>query len=178
MKPWKEKKRRKQISTKLFDVYEVAFQSPLGKEGDFDVLESPDWVNVVAVNSEDKVIMVRQFRFGIGELTLEFPAGKVDPGEETRQTAIRELQEESGASIKSIEKTGQTQANPAFLNNYCHHFLAKINDSPLQANPQGHEELEAVWMSVEEIDKGIKNGTISHSLSICAWYYFKLAKRD
>ena len=60
------------------------------------VLESVDWVNVVALDAERRSVMIRQFRFGVGYVTLETPGGMVDPGEDSEMAAKRELKEETG----------------------------------------------------------------------------------
>ena len=63
------------------------------------VLESPAWINVVAVTSAGEIVMVEQFRFGVGKLTLEPVGGIVDAGEDSLAAARRELLEESGYAI-------------------------------------------------------------------------------
>ena len=174
MKDWKQDRKTKLLQTKLFDIHEVEFSSQTSnRKGTFDVLETSDWVNVVALTTDQKVLMVQQFRFGIEEITLEFPAGKVDPGEKPEQTALRELREETGGISEKIFFSGKTQANPAFLNNYCYHFV--VRDVKLEKAPDldTNEELEMKYHSIEEIDFLIESGRISHSLSICAWFYFK-----
>jgi len=89
------------------------------------VLEAPDWINVVALTQEGKLVMVRQHRFGNGEITMEIPAGIIEEGEESRDAATRELLEETGYSTKKWEYLGWVAPNPAFLNNRCHHWLAR-----------------------------------------------------
>ena len=60
------------------------------------VLESVDWVNVVALDANGRSLMIRQYRFGVGYTTLETPGGMVDPGEDSKTAAARELLEETG----------------------------------------------------------------------------------
>ena len=85
------------------------------------VLESPDWVNVVATTTDGRVILVEQFRYGVGEISLEPPAGIVEPGEESGVTARRELLEETGYGGGRWRYLGSVQPNPAFHDNLCHH---------------------------------------------------------
>src|ERR671921_325709 len=66
------------------------------------VIEAPDWVNVIPVTEDGRVVMVRQYRFGIAENTLEVPGGMVDPGEEPARAAARELEEETGYRAASL----------------------------------------------------------------------------
>jgi 8-oxo-dGTP pyrophosphatase MutT (NUDIX family) len=96
------------------------------------VLESADWVNVVAVTKDRRIVMVTQYRFGIGELTTEPVAGIVDAGENSVDAAKRELLEETGFGAGRWRYLGGVQANPAFQNNLCHHWLAE-DVVPLQS---------------------------------------------
>ena len=89
------------------------------------VLESVDWVNVVALDSENRSLMVRQFRFGVGYVTLETPGGMVDPGEQSLDSAKRELLEETGFASDEWSYLGAVEPNPAFHNHLCHHWLAQ-----------------------------------------------------
>ena len=89
------------------------------------VLESQDWVNVVALTPKKELVAVCQYRFGIGSTTVEIPAGLMEPGETPEHAARRELREETGYTTEDWTYLGWVQANPAFLNNLCHLWLAK-----------------------------------------------------
>ena len=97
---WYELKRKEAGDFRIFKAVEIERISSDGKKGNFVLLDSPDWVNVIAVvkddNGRDCFIMVRQFRHGSAGLTIEFPAGLVDPGEAPETAAARELYEETG----------------------------------------------------------------------------------
>ena len=89
------------------------------------VLDSPDWVNVVALTSERRLVVVRQYRFGIGAVTTEIPGGLIDPGEDHGQAATRELREETGHTSTKWTYLGASEPNPAVFNNLLHHWLAE-----------------------------------------------------
>lgn len=174
MSLWKETSRELVTKSFLFRMFRVGFRSEKsGREGKFDVLETKDWVNVIPLTEQGEVLMVEQFRFGVGEVTLEFPAGAIEPGQTPLEAAKRELREETGGECASIEMTGQCHPNPAFLNNHCFHFVAKGVGIAGAQKLDEHEEIELKKFSVEEVEGMITSGKIKHSLSIAAWYFYR-----
>ena len=132
------------------------------------ILESADWVNVVAVTAEKKVVVVKQFRFGVAKTTVEIPAGIIDKGEISEQAAARELKEETGYITTNWKYLGWFEANPAFLNNVCHSWLAL--DVVKTHSPQldEGEEISIAELSLEELRKEIKQGNMRNSLTVLA----------
>lgn len=132
------------------------------------VLEAPDWVNVVAITPEKMIVFVRQFRFGTGKITTEIPAGLIDPGEDSKTAAIRELKEETGFTTSNWKYLGYVEPNPAFLNNRCHHWLAEdvIRTSPTDLD-EG-EDIEVVLFSVSDLISAVTGGEIDHVLALSA----------
>ena len=132
------------------------------------VLEAPDWVTVVAVTSNGEIVMVEQYRFGIGELTLEPVAGTVDPGEETLATAKRELLEETGYGGGEWRYLGAVQTNPAIFDNLCHHWLVEGVELVQAPTPDEGEALRVHLMSLDELRAAIADGRLRHSLGLSA----------
>jgi 8-oxo-dGTP pyrophosphatase MutT (NUDIX family) len=143
------------------------------------VLESADWVNVVAITPENKIIVVEQHRFGISKTNIEIPAGLVDPGEEPKQTAIRELLEETGYTADNWQSLGWVEANPAFLDNHCHLWLATDVMKTAEPKLDDGEDIAVSELSLEELKTEIELGMMRNSLALLALSrVFDLRKTD
>ncbi len=139
------------------------------------VLESVDWVNMVALDADRRCVMVRQFRFGVGYSTLETPGGMVDPGEDSKTAAARELLEETGYVSDKWTYLGAVEPNPAFQNNLCHHWLAEdVRLSTEQDLGEG-EMIVIELMKEQTIHAAVQSGELKHALALsCLSRVFKL----
>ena len=132
------------------------------------ILEAADWVNIVAITPEKKVVIVRQYRFGVGKTTMEIPAGIIDGGETPEQAAIRELKEETGYTATSWKYLGWVETNPAFLNNLCHSWLALDAVKTSSTQLDEGEEISVAELSLEEVRFEIEKGRMRNSLTVLA----------
>ena len=159
---------------RIFTIREDCYQLPRNhREAPFYIMESNDWVNVIPVTEDGKILLIRQFRFGIEEVTLEIPGGIVDSGYTPPEAARKELLEETGYSSDHWEYLGVVHPNPAFLNNRCHSFLAWNAIKIAEISPEESEEFEVLQVPMVEIKNLIRQGIISHSLVICAFHLYQ-----
>ena len=132
------------------------------------VLESVDWVNMVALTEDGSSVMVRQFRFGVSYTTLETPGGMIDPGEDSLSAAKRELREETGYTGGNWRYLGAVEPNPAYHNHLCHHWLARDVVATQEPDPTPGEAIDVVLMSEAEVVRAVQEGVIKHALALSA----------
>lgn len=172
---WKRTKSEKIADCRVFTVRrDTSRRDSDGVEASFFVVENPDWVNVVALTEKGEVVLIEQFRHGTEEIVLEIPGGMVDEGELPETAARRELLEETGFSSEEFVFLGKSRPNPAFQNNWIHHFLAldcrKVEDT----NFDEHESIFTRIVALSEIERLIRDEKFTHSLAVTAFYYLSL----
>ncbi len=132
------------------------------------VLESVDWVNVVALTPAMESVMIRQFRFGVGYSTLETPGGMVDAGEDSRQAAARELLEETGYRSDKWTYLGAVEPNPAIFDNLCHHWLAEDAYVAREQSLGDGELIQIELMDESQVSQAVQQGELRHALALSA----------
>lgn len=144
-------------------------------EHDFHVLESTDWVNIIPITPANEVVLVRQFRHGVRECTLEIPGGMVDAEDgSTLVAARREMVEESGFDSERVEALGVIHPNPAIQNNRCHSFVAYGVERLHEPHFDSTEETEVVLVPLARIPDLIRAGDITHALVVVAFHWLAL----
>lgn len=159
---------------RVFRVREDVARSPESGIGySFFVVEANDWMNVIPITDDGRIVCVRQYRHGTEVISLEIPGGIVDDGESALGSARRELLEETGYAADEMVKLGVVAPNPAIQNNRCHTFLAKnarkVRDQKLDAT----EDIHVVLVDPADVPGLIADGTISHALVVAAFYLWE-----
>jgi ADP-ribose pyrophosphatase len=156
-----------------YGIFRTAFvdgENPRGGPAKrFSLIECTDWVNVIALTPDDRVVALRQFRPGTAKICLEIPGGMVDPGEDPRTGAERELLEETGYTAKTWRRLGAIAPNPAIQNNYLHVYLALDAAPTHAAAPDGNEVLDVFTLSLAEIRGALRSGELDHALVVAAF---------
>ena len=175
VKPWKRIDSSEVYKANIFTVLKERSRSEQsGREHDFDIVETRDWVNIIAVTGEDNVVLIRQYRHGTREVTVEIPGGMVDPGEPPLQAARRELAEETGYTAEKWEQIGMVEPNPAFQNNRTYTFIARKASRTKEPQPDPNEEIEVEEHLLAQIPGLMRDGTIKHALVVCAFWHLAL----
>lgn len=174
IKPWQKRDATTHADCRVFSVLKGAFQHPgRRRKREFFYLNSPDWVNVVALTRNRKIVLINQYRFGVADFSLEIPGGLIDPEEDPVKAGLRELVEETGFVSTNARLLGSVRPNPAIMNNTCHFILAE------EAVPSGRlawdldEEIEVVLTSPDTALSWARNGTINHALVLNAFFLFE-----
>lgn len=169
---WTEEERRQIIDRKIFSVWESNCKPPESQNNKqkthiFTVIDAMDWVIIIPVmnkHSKKEFVMVWQWRHGSKCLSLEFPGGVLEPGEEPKEAAIRELAEETGYKPGKIEKIGEFSPNPAIMSNRVHFFLAEDLSGNGKQNLDEDEYVEVVMVDIDEVIQGMGNPPYIHAL--------------
>jgi 8-oxo-dGTP pyrophosphatase MutT (NUDIX family) len=161
-------------STRVFDLHSTRYRHPVrATERDFIVAHPPDWVNVVALTPDHRLVLVRQFRFGIDGFSLEIPGGVMARGEDPVVAGLRELREETGFAGAPVRLLGSVHPNPAIQSNRCHFVLVEqaILSAPLEWDAD--EEIEITTQPVDEVLALAHAGGITHGLVLDALFHFE-----
>jgi 8-oxo-dGTP pyrophosphatase MutT (NUDIX family) len=166
---WKLLGSRDVADHRIFRVRYDAYQfDPTNREHDFVVLEMPTWVNVVPITDDGQVVLIRQYRHGVREVTLEVPGGVVETDEAPEAAAARELEEETGYVAKQIRRLGHVLPNPAIQDNVCHLFVAEGCRLLKKPELDPLESIEVGVYPASAIDGMVRRGEVVHSMAVAA----------
>jgi ADP-ribose pyrophosphatase len=178
---WTTLGRRRLNDFAIFSINQVERMSALGTEGKFIEVDAPDWVTVIPRFEDPErgpcFLMVRQYRHGSSSVTLEFPAGIVEPGEMPEISAARELLEETGFRAESLIQLGSVSPNPAFMNNTVTTFLADGIERVQEQLLDEHEVIDVVAVPVDEVTANMGSGEYNNGIMMIslAFYLRRLA---
>ncbi|GAB3690136.1 NUDIX hydrolase [Spirosoma flavus] len=133
---------------------------------DYFIFEYPDWINVVAVTSDNELVLIRQYRHGIGGVHYELCAGVVDPGEEPLHAAQRELLEETGYGGGTWQPIMTLSANPGTHNNLTYAFLVTGVTLQQSQHLEITEEISVHVVSRERAWEIINQGEMMQALHL------------
>ncbi|MDR2048978.1 MAG: NUDIX hydrolase [Treponema sp.] len=168
---WKEGESKELFRSKVFSIRETESRSPRGESRLFTVMDAPDWVIVVPLLETGRglcFIMVRQWRHGSRELSLEFPGGVMEKGESAEEGAKREFEEETAYRASKLCRLGDMSPNPAIMSNRVHFYLAE-SLTPLRSQSLDEDEfIDIERVPVEDVIGGMGKPPFVHALSAAA----------
>ncbi|MCG3089995.1 NUDIX hydrolase [Sporosarcina cyprini] len=160
------------ISLRVEDV-----ELPDGKLAKRELVKHPGAVAILAVTAEGKLVLVRQFRKALERTLVEIPAGKIEPGEDKRITAIRELEEETGYRAEQFEYIQSFATSPGFADEVIHLYVA--TDLKKVENPAAGDEdefIDILECTIEEAEQLVSDGQVFDAKTLYAILYAKNMK--
>lgn len=153
---------------RLLDVRRDRVRLPDGSEGVREYVTHPGAVVIIPVLPNGKLMFERQYRYPVGRVMLELPAGKIDPNEDPLLTAKRELQEETGHTADSWRHLGTMHPTIGYADERIEIFLAQSLTSLGQNNLDEGEFLELIELSLEEAMDAVRQGTLTDGKTLSA----------
>ena len=177
--PWPKISSRPVGEFRIFSLRTDLKKSPrTGREHEFLVMETANWVNVVAVTPDQLMVLVEQYRHGSDTVELEIPGGIMDARDASPEAAgCRELREETGFEGEHARVIGRVFANPAIMSNTC--FTVLVENCRLVGPVQfdSGEDLATRLVPVAEVAGLAALGKFRHSLVMAALYHYELLKK-
>jgi ADP-ribose pyrophosphatase len=138
---------------------------PNGTVAELEIAHHPGGAVVVALDKDERVCLLRQFRHAAGGWITELPAGKIDNREPPLECARRELAEEAGVQARQWEPLGQLFSSPGVLTEVIHVFLARELDE-CEAGAEAHEVFETHWVPLAEAAAQAADGRLQDAKTI------------
>jgi ADP-ribose diphosphatase len=158
---------------KVFNLQVDKIRYSSGNYGIREVAVHPGGSVVVPVKDDGRIIMISQYRYPFKKFLIEFPAGKLEPNEDPKECAVRELQEETGFTAGKIEKLGSIATTPGFCTELLHIFIATELTPGKYNREEGEYGMKILEFDLKKIEEHIVNGEIIDSKTICGTYLTK-----
>ena len=172
-KQWQIVSSTKDRSYRIFNLRtDLAISPRTGKQHHFFIMESSPWVNIIPLTPQNEVVLVKQYRHGTRDITLEIPGGLVEASDSPEGAAKRELLEETGYGASEIVLLGSVHPSPAIQNNVCFTYLAKNVFLSGEQEQDDKEDIQVVLRPLAEIPGIIQRGEITHALVLAAFYRY------
>ena len=179
IKPWEKVGSKPSGDFRIFTIRTDTKISPrTGNEHDVFIIDSVNWVNVIAVTADEHLVMVEQYRHGSNTVELEIPGGMMDAKDGSPiETGIRELREETGFAGENARLLGRVLPNPAIMSNVCYTVLVEKCKYVCPVEFDHGEDMVTRLVPAREIPGLVAAGKIQHSLVVVALYYFDLWRK-
>lgn len=162
-------KREPVFQGRVIDVALETVELPNGRQAELEVVRHPGGAAVVALDDQERVCLLRQFRHAGNGWLWELPAGKLDPGELPQETAARELNEEAGVFAAEWTDLGWMHSSPGVFTEVIYLFLTRGLEP--REREHGHDEvIEVHWVPLNQAIDWCNEGTITDAKTLVALY--------
>jgi 8-oxo-dGTP pyrophosphatase MutT (NUDIX family) len=162
-----------------FPLFKHTVKLPNGKViDDFYVSKLSDVAMILPITEEGELVFVKQYKHGIREITIEFPAGIIEPSQTPEQAAFAELEQETGIIADKLTLLGELRTQPSKDGSKLFGFLAQNCKITKEQKLDDTEEIEVVTLSLEAVNEMILKGEINCSDTIALYTIYKLTRTD
>ena len=169
MQPWTILSQKTLLDRKWLRITEDSVKLPNGTVIDeFHVMHSPHWAAAIALTDAGQVVMVEQYRHGLGRASLELPSGVIDPDERPLEAAKRELFEETGHRAREWLHLLEVSPEPSRSTHRAHFYVARGAVQVGEARPEASEVINLRLLDVESLINEVMSGRIDHAAHVGA----------
>jgi len=161
---------------RLLKVDAVDVELPDGRKSVREIVRHPGAAVVLLRGPDGRFVFVRQFRKPAEKVMLEVVAGTLEEGEDPAECARREVGEEAGMTVITLEKLGAAYPAPGYTSEKLHIFLAEASEGSQGCTPDEDENIETVSLSADQIDGMVSDGSIDDAKTLAAWLLYKTKK--
>lgn len=168
---WKTLDSQEIFKTGFVSVDKQKCQMPDGRiMPNYFILRFPDWVNIVPITKDHKIVLIKQYRHATGDIHWEVPGGAAHRGEDPMLAAQRELQEETGFASSRLVKVSENYPNPALQDNKIHTYLAYDCElkGPQELDP--FEEIDVEVVDLKIAKQWLIEGKFNHNIVVASLY--------
>lgn len=179
MNKWNIKGSSRVFQNRIFSINNRNCLHPdKGVEWDFSIIDTFNWINVIALTEDNRFVLVKQHRLGSDELSIETPGGVIEEGEDPMACALREFREETGYEGRSIHLLKTLWVNPAIMSNRISFYFIDGCRKSSQQELDEAEDIEVLTPDISELLQMMKTGVINHGIVVTGLGLYFLSEHN